>query len=82
MRYHLVAVGDIGLNLVMLVSWEWNPEVGFLVLHLINDTIYLQGEQARAMWLLLDTIATLHLGQHQKQQTSNNQPDTPEAAGA
>lgn len=71
MPYHLIAVGDVGLNLTMLVSWEWNRDTRFLVIHMLNDTIYLRGQQAQAMWLLLDSIATLRLGR----QGGDSQPN-------
>lgn len=63
MQPHLVVSGGIGLNLTLLVSWEWNPEHTFLVIHMINDTLYVRGHEAQALGLLLDTLATLRMGQ-------------------
>ncbi len=62
MHYSLIQAGDVGLNLAMLVSWEWNAASEFLVIHLLNDTLYLRGAEARALWLLLDTLAAVHVG--------------------
>jgi hypothetical protein len=62
MQPRLIQAGNIGLNLTMLVSWEWNPRTEFLVVRLLDDTLYVQGAQARGLWLLLDTLATVQMG--------------------
>lgn len=66
MPYQFVAVGEVGLNLAMLVSWEWNPATRFLVIRMLNDTLYLREQQGQAMWLLLDTLAALRMGNTSK----------------
>lgn len=63
--HNLVAVGDVGFNLHMLVSWEWNPANQLLVIHLRHNILYLRDQTAQAMWLLLDSLATLHMGEQQ-----------------
>lgn len=66
MANHFVAVGEVGINLQMVVSWEWNPSNAFLVIHLLNNIIYLRGQPGQAMWLLLDTLATVRMGEQQR----------------
>jgi hypothetical protein len=57
-----VQVDDVGLNLAMLVSWEWNPKTQFLVVRLVNDILYLHGQQGQALWLLLERLAAVRVG--------------------
>jgi hypothetical protein len=63
MQPTLVQAGGIGLNLALLVSWEWDAARQFLVLHMLNDTIYLHGAQGQAMSRLLEALAAAHFGQ-------------------
>ena len=64
MALNYIRVGDTGLNLDQLVSWEWNAERRFLVVRLVGDYQYFQGKSAQQLWLLLETLATLKMGQH------------------
>lgn len=79
MQPNLIAVGTVGLNLTMLVSWEWNPDSSFLVIHMLHDVLYLRGQQGQAMWLLLDTLATLRMVE-QGSVASKQGPATDECA--
>lgn len=53
MQTKLLEVGEVGVNLAMLVSWEWNAENRFLVVHLVNNVLYLREQQGEEMWRLL-----------------------------
>lgn len=60
MQENIIQAGSISFDLNTLVQWEWSPEEIVLTVRLLDKTLYLHGDQAQAVWMILNTLANEH----------------------
>ena len=55
MSLNFIQSGGVGLTLDQIVNWEWMEARQLLIVHMVGDTVYQQGQTGRALWVLLDS---------------------------